>query len=96
MYVAYTEGQNVRQAMAEVLGLESTASIASCMQCLTLLMSTQNAKLEQDNFMDNVMNPDRQAAAAEGVAPVHQVENGDMQKLSTTEEALTETSDIYS
>lgn len=46
VYVAYTEGQNVRRAMAELLGLESTASIASCMQCLTHLMSSRHANDE--------------------------------------------------
>ena len=43
--MAFTEGQNVRQAMAEILGLEATASIGSCMQCLTQLISTHDTKL---------------------------------------------------
>ena len=74
--MAYLEGRNVRRAMAEVLGLESTASIASCMQCLTHLMSRQSAKADKEVFVENVMDPDGQAAAAAEV-----VEAEDLQKL---------------
>ncbi|BDA41633.1 hypothetical protein COCOBI_02-4140 [Coccomyxa sp. Obi] len=63
VYVAYTEGQNVRRAMAEILGLEATASIGSCMQCLTQLISTHNTKLGET--ASDASEPDEQPA------PVH-------------------------
>lgn len=63
VYVAYTEGQNVRRAMAEILGLEATASIGSCMQCLTQLISTHNTKL--GDTLSDASDTDEQPA------PVH-------------------------
>lgn len=63
VYVAYTEGRNVRRAMAEILGLEATASIGSCMQCLTQHVSTHNTKLGEP--VSSTSEPDEQPA------PVH-------------------------